>query len=58
MRGAFVDQGRPFSYIAPEPRVPANHPLRDGLVAGKFIAAVSSTIVRHLLSAGCRRRRA
>jgi transposase len=28
MRGAFVDQGRLFSYIAPEVRVPANHPLR------------------------------
>jgi hypothetical protein len=28
MRGAFVDQGGLFSYIAPEARVPANHPLR------------------------------
>jgi transposase len=28
MRGAFVDQGRLFSYISPEARVPANHPLR------------------------------
>ncbi len=28
MRGAFVDQGGLFSYIAPEVRVPANHPLR------------------------------
>ena len=28
MRGAFEDQGRLFSYIAPEARVPANHPLR------------------------------
>ena len=28
MRGAFVDQGRLFSYILPEARVPANHPLR------------------------------
>src|SRR6266566_1770120 len=27
MRGAFVDQGGLFSYIAPEARVPANHPL-------------------------------
>jgi len=34
MRGAFVDQGRLFSYISPEARVPANHPLRKvrGLV--------------------------
>ena len=28
MRGAFVDQGRLFSYISPEARVPASHPLR------------------------------
>ncbi len=28
MRGAFVDQGGLFSYIASEARVPANHPLR------------------------------
>ena len=28
MRGAFVDQGGLFSYVAPEARVPANHPLR------------------------------
>jgi transposase len=28
MRGAFVDQGGLFSYIAPEARVPANHPSR------------------------------
>src|SRR5207248_5310364 len=28
MRGAFVDQGGLFSYIAPEARVPASHPLR------------------------------
>src|SRR2546429_9889903 len=28
MRGGFVDQGRLFSYISPEARVPATHPLR------------------------------
>src|SRR6516225_1607799 len=28
MRGAFVDQGQLFSYISPEARVAANHPLR------------------------------
>ena len=28
MRGAFVDQGRLFSYISPEARMPSNHPLR------------------------------
>ena len=29
MRGTFVDQGGLFSYIAPEARVPVNHPLRE-----------------------------
>jgi transposase len=28
MRGAFMDQGRLFSYLSPEARVPASHPLR------------------------------
>ena len=28
MRGRFADQGGLFSYIAPDKRVPANHPLR------------------------------
>jgi hypothetical protein len=28
MRGAFADQGGLFSYISPEARVPAEHPLR------------------------------
>ena len=28
MRGRFTDQGSLFSYIAPDKRVPANHPLR------------------------------
>ena len=28
MRGAFVDQGGLFSYISPEARMPASHPLR------------------------------
>ncbi|MDI3462821.1 MAG: hypothetical protein OJF50_001642 [Nitrospira sp.] len=28
MRGTFEDQGRLFSYISPEQRVPARHPLR------------------------------
>ena len=28
MRGKFQDQGRLFSYVSPEARVPANHPLR------------------------------
>ena len=27
LRGTFEDQGGLFSYIAPEARVPANHPL-------------------------------
>jgi hypothetical protein len=28
MRGRFFDQGGMFSYIRPEQRIPANHPLR------------------------------
>jgi len=28
MRGSFRDQGGMFSYMSPESRVPANHPLR------------------------------
>jgi hypothetical protein len=28
MRGRFFDQGGMFSYILPERRIPANHPLR------------------------------
>jgi len=28
MRGAFEDQGGLFSYISPEARIPASHPLR------------------------------
>src|SRR5215218_2806635 len=28
MRGAFFDQGKLFSYLSPEARVPASHPLR------------------------------
>jgi transposase len=28
MRGAFVDQGKLFSYISPEARIPPTHPLR------------------------------
>jgi len=28
MRGAFEDQGGLFSYISPEARIPADHPLR------------------------------
>jgi len=28
MRGAFLDQGKLFSYLSPEARVPASHPLR------------------------------
>ena len=28
MRGRFQDQGGMFSYLQPEKRIPANHPLR------------------------------
>ena len=37
MRGRFTDQGGLFSYIAPDKRVPANHPLRkSGNLSGMF----------------------
>jgi hypothetical protein len=38
MRGRFTDQGGLFLYIAPDKRVPANHPLRQvrELVRGRF----------------------
>jgi transposase len=29
MRGAFLDQGKLFSYLSPEAREPASHPLRN-----------------------------
>ena len=29
MRGIFEDQGGLFSYISPEARIPASHPLRN-----------------------------
>jgi len=29
MRGRFQDQGGLFSYIQPEERIPADHPLRE-----------------------------
>jgi hypothetical protein len=29
MRGRFQDQGSLFSYIQPEERIPADHPLRE-----------------------------
>jgi len=29
MRGRFQDQGGLFSYIRPEERIPADHPLRE-----------------------------
>lgn len=29
MRGVFLDQGKLFSYLSPEARVPASHPLRN-----------------------------
>jgi len=51
MRGAFVDQGRLFSYISPEARVPASHPLRRVRelvrdVLGELNRSLSKGIVR------------
>ena len=45
MRGTFVDQGGLFSYIAPEARVPMNHPLRKGR---QFVCDVLGELTRSL----------
>src|SRR5437773_3853276 len=45
MRGAFVDQGGLFSYIAPEARVPTSHPLRK---IREFVRDVLGELTRSL----------
>src|SRR5438552_9924505 len=45
MRGRFTDQGGLFSYIAPDKRVPANHPLRK---VGELVRDVLSDLNRSL----------
>jgi len=45
VRGAFVDQGKLFSYISPEARVPASHPLRK---IRELVHAVLSDLNRSL----------
>jgi transposase len=45
MRGTFVDQGGLFSYIAPEARVPMNHPLRK---IRQFVRDVLGELTRSL----------
>ena len=45
MRGRFTDQGGLFSYIAPDKRVPANHPLRK---VRQFVRDVLSDLNRGL----------
>jgi hypothetical protein len=40
MRGAFFDQGKLFSYLSPEARVPARHPLRKIRELSKFAQGV------------------
>ena len=45
MRGGFTDQGGLFSYIAPDKRVPANHPLRK---VRELVRDVSSDLNRSL----------
>src|SRR6516225_49184 len=48
MRGVFSDQGRLFSYISPEARVPANHPLRK---IRKLVRDVLGELNRRLFAA-------
>ena len=45
MRGVFADQGRLFSYVSPETRVPANHPLRK---VRELVRAVLGELSRSL----------
>jgi transposase len=45
MRGSFSDQGRLFSYISPEARVPASHPLRK---VRQLVRDVLGELNRHL----------
>jgi hypothetical protein len=45
MRGRFVDQGGLFSYVEPEARVPANHPLRK---IRELVRDVLNGLNRHL----------
>jgi hypothetical protein len=49
MRGAFTDQGGLFSYISPEARVPANHPLRK---IRELVRDVLSELNRNLTTSG------
>ena len=55
MRGAFVDQGKLFSYVSPEARVPANHPLRK---VRELVRDVLGELNDSITSTGKRRRSA
>src|SRR2546429_7455355 len=47
MRGVFSDQGRLFSYISPEARVPANHPVRKFRnLGGRVLGALNRSLSR------------
>ena len=59
MRGEFRDQGGLFSYIDPESRVPAEHPLRQvrGLVRAvlKDLSRSFAGFIRRKAGHRCRR---
>ena len=48
MRGRFSDQGGLFSYVSPETRVPADHPLRglDNVTLSPHLGYVSADTYR------------
>jgi len=53
MRGAFLDQGRLFSYVSPEARIPTNHPLRAiRALAREVLAELNRSLSRLYASEG------
>src|SRR5271170_5924299 len=52
MRGAFFDLGKLFSYLSPEARVPARHPLGEALRKRRTSLDRSGAIVERIAVAG------
>src|SRR5277367_1005583 len=52
MRGAFFDLGKLFSYLSPEARVPARHPLGEALRKRRTSLDRSAAIVERIAVAG------
>lgn len=53
MRGPFSDQGRMFSYLSPEKRVPKGHPLREArAMVRTVLEELHGDLAKHYSSAG------